>query len=74
MLVFEVTAHLNLNVSSCLFVAVVLINLIPNLTVLFFLVSLCKALVFSLQDPVKELLYIPTSEDIKYKAKAWYDR
>jgi hypothetical protein len=27
---------------SCLFVAVVLINLLPNLTVLFFLVSLCK--------------------------------
>eukprot|EP00981_Chlorochromonas_danica_P015689 scaffold14361_cov193-Ochromonas_danica.AAC.24 len=30
-------------------------------------------MIFSLHDPVKELLYIPTSESIKFKAKAWID-
>eukprot|EP00597_Dinobryon_sp_UTEXLB2267_P000499 CAMPEP_0170059058 /NCGR_PEP_ID=MMETSP0019_2-20121128/1465_1 /TAXON_ID=98059 /ORGANISM="Dinobryon sp., Strain UTEXLB2267" /LENGTH=265 /DNA_ID=CAMNT_0010264187 /DNA_START=837 /DNA_END=1634 /DNA_ORIENTATION=+ len=56
-----------------LFVAVVVTNLAPRLWVFFFLVSLLKGLIFSLQDPAKELLYIPTSEAIKYKAKAWID-
>ena len=56
-----------------LFFSVVLSNLYPSLPVLFFVVSICKALTFSLQDPAKELLYIPTSEAIKYKAKAWID-
>jgi hypothetical protein len=41
--------------------------------VLFMMVSLLKALVYSLNDPVVELLYMPTSETIKYKAKAWID-
>jgi len=56
-----------------LFVAVVAINLVPTLWVLFVLVSLIKALIFSLNDPVKELLYNPTSDAIKFKAKAWID-
>lgn len=56
-----------------LFLAVLLTNLVPSLSVLFFSVSLIKALVFSLHDPVKELLYIPTSQPIKFKAKAWID-
>ncbi len=56
-----------------LFVAVVIINLVPSLWVLFVFVSVIKALIFSLHDPVKELLYIPTSDAIKFKAKAWVD-
>ena len=58
---------------TVLFAAVVATNLMPNLTVLFISVSIIKALVFSLHDPVKELLYIPTSLPIKFKAKAWID-
>jgi AAA family ATP:ADP antiporter len=58
---------------SALFVAVVLTNLVPSFWVLFTLVSIVKALIFSLNEPVKELLYIPTSEPIKFKAKAWID-
>eukprot|EP01041_Mallomonas_annulata_P011656 gene11656-24414_t len=69
-----------LGVSSCLlifpallFLAVILTNFVPSLWVIFFLVSVLKALTYSLVDPVKELLYMPTSEAIKFKAKAWID-
>ena len=58
---------------SLLLTAVVLANLVPSLWVLFFIVSILKASAYSLNDPVKELLYQPTSVPIKYKAKAWID-
>lgn len=56
-----------------LFGAVVLTNLVPSFWLLFVLVSVLKACDYSLYDPVVELLYIPTSEPIKFKAKAWID-
>lgn len=56
-----------------LLVAVIATHLAPSMWVLFFFVSLLKGMIFSLHDPVKELLYIPTSESIKFKAKAWID-
>ena len=58
---------------AVLFLAVVITNLVPSLWVLFTMVSIIKALSFSLNEPVKELLYIPTSQPIKFKAKAWID-
>lgn len=58
---------------AVLFVAVVISHLFSSLNVLFVVVSVLKALIFSLNEPVKELLYIPTSQPIKYKAKAWID-
>lgn len=76
---FSFLVH-KLGVQKCLmifptvmFLAVVITNLVPQLWVLFLFVSVIKAMIFSLHDPVKELLYIPTSEPIKYKAKAWID-
>jgi hypothetical protein len=54
-------------------VAVIVTNLVPSLWALFLMVSVLKALVYSLNDPVVELLYMPTSEPIKFKAKAWID-
>jgi hypothetical protein len=56
-----------------MFIAVVITNLVPSLWALFVMVSVLKALVYSLNDPVVELLYMPTSEPIKFKAKAWID-
>jgi ATP/ADP translocase len=44
-----------------------------NLTVLFFSLSLLKALTYSVHDPSKEMLYIPTSNAIKFRAKFWID-
>ena len=58
---------------SILVAAVVMTNLVSSLNFLFITVSLLKALIFSFNEPVKELLYINTSESIKYKAKAWID-
>jgi AAA family ATP:ADP antiporter len=56
-----------------MFSAVVLTNLVPSFWLLFAMVSVLKACDYSLYDPVIELLYIPTSEPIKFKAKAWID-
>lgn len=44
-----------------------------NLAVLFFSISLLKAMTYSIHDPAKEILYIPTSNAIKFKAKFWID-
>lgn len=44
-----------------------------NLTVLFVSLSLLKAMTYSVHDPSKELLYIPTSNAIKFRAKFWID-
>jgi len=58
---------------TVLFIAVIVTNLVPSMWVLFVMVSTMKAMIFSLHDPVHELLYIPTSEAIKFKVKAWID-
>lgn len=57
----------------CLFISVIVINLTSSFYIIFTLVSLLKAMTYSLDEPVKELLYIPTTDDIKFKAKAWID-
>lgn len=44
-----------------------------NLPVLFVSMSLLKALTYSVNDPAKEILYIPTSNSVKFKAKFWID-
>ena len=44
-----------------------------NLPVLFVSVSLLKAMTYSVNDPAKEILYIPTSDAIKFRAKFWID-
>ena len=46
---------------------------IPSLWTLFVMTALLKALVYSLNEPALEMLYLPTSTDIKFKAKAWID-
>ena len=44
-----------------------------NLTVLFFSMSLLKAMTYSIHDPAKEILYMPTANAIKFKSKFWID-
>lgn len=44
-----------------------------NLLVLFISMSLLKAMTYSMHDPAKELLYMPTSNSIKFRAKFWID-
>jgi len=45
----------------------------PNLYAVTVFLVLLKGLHYAFNQPVRETLYIPTSTDIKYKAKAWID-
>ena len=44
-----------------------------NIWLLFISMALLKAMTYSLNDPAKEILYMPTSPTIKVKAKFWID-
>lgn len=41
--------------------------------IFFFATMAGKALSYALNNPCKEILYIPTSKDVKFKAKSWTD-
>lgn len=45
----------------------------PHLYMIVAFMLLIKSLHFALNQPIKETLYIPTSQDTKYKSKAWID-
>lgn len=45
----------------------------PTLQTIFYVMLIAKALGYALNQPAKEVLYIPTSKNIKYKSKAWID-
>lgn len=45
----------------------------PSMWTLFVTTALLKALTYALNEPALEMLYVPTSTDIKFKAKAWID-
>jgi len=60
--------------SLLVFVSILTYMALPmNLPVLFVSVSLLKAMTYSINDPAKEILYIPTSDAIKFRAKFWID-
>jgi len=44
-----------------------------NLAVLFVSMTILKAMTYSIHDPSKELLYLPTSLAIKFRSKFWID-
>lgn len=52
---------------------VVVTRLMPVLPVVFVSMIILKCLNYSLNNPSKEILYIPTSRDAKFKAKGWID-
>ncbi len=54
-------------------VCVLIMGFYPFLQVAFVTMGVQKAFNYSLNQPVKEQLYIPTTKDSKYKAKAWID-
>ena len=45
----------------------------PSLWFLFASVVTIKALSYVLNNPCKEMMYIPTSKDVKFKTKSWID-
>ena len=44
-----------------------------NLPFLFVSLSVCKALTYSVHDPSEEVLYMPTSDAVKFRSKFWID-
>ena len=48
-------------------------SLNAGLWVLFAAVFAIKGLSYALNNPCKEIMYIPTSKDVKYKVKGWID-
>lgn len=47
--------------------------LAPSLWALFGAMVAIKGLSYALNNPCKEIMYIPTSKDVKFKAKGWID-
>ncbi|KAL7528403.1 hypothetical protein ACHAXR_002430 [Thalassiosira sp. AJA248-18] len=58
--------------SICLIV-IVTVRLYPTLNVVFAAMMILKANSYALNNPTKEMLYQPTSSNVKYKAKSWID-
>lgn len=56
-------------------VALVVVTTWMNPTLWFFFGAMVaiKGLSYALNNPCKEIMYIPTSKDVKYKAKGWID-
>jgi AAA family ATP:ADP antiporter len=45
----------------------------PTLHTIFIIMVVFRALHYGFNAPVREILYIPTTKDIKFKSKAWID-
>ncbi len=45
----------------------------PSLNTIFYVMLIAKAVNLAFNQPAKEVLYIPTSKNIKYKSKVWID-
>lgn len=58
-------------VSIALVLGYVLFN--PSLYSIFVAMIMIKGLSYALNNPAKEMLYIPTSKDVKFKTKSWID-
>lgn len=72
--------HYGLSITIRIFPTVLLLVTIfafvlfpQNLYFLFVSLSICKALTYSVHDPAEEVLYMPTSDDAKFRAKFWID-
>lgn len=58
--------------SICL-VVIITVRIYPTLNVVFAAMMILKACSYALNNPTKEMLYQPTSSNVKYKAKSWID-
>jgi AAA family ATP:ADP antiporter len=45
----------------------------PNLNVIFVGLVISRALNYGFNNPIREVLYIPTVKDVQFKSKAWID-
>lgn len=49
------------------------VRIFPVLSIVLTSMVILKGLAYTLNNPAKEILYIPTSRDVKFKAKGWID-
>lgn len=56
-----------------LIIPIMALKVSPTLTVAFWIMVCTKALNYAFHQPNKEQLYIPTTRETRYKAKAWID-
>ena len=47
--------------------------MVPVLSIVFFAQVCLKGLSYAINNPSKEMLYIPTGPDVKFKVKSWID-
>merc|ERR1711957_732876 len=52
---------------------IIVVRMVPTLWVVFGAMMLLKGFSYALNNPTKEILYQPTSNAVKYKAKSWID-
>lgn len=57
---------------SC-FILLIITFFMPTASVFFFVLVALRSLNYSVNHPTREALYIPTTKDIKFKAKTWTD-
>ncbi|MFA5074753.1 MAG: Npt1/Npt2 family nucleotide transporter [Candidatus Babeliales bacterium] len=69
-----------IGVRKCLFImpiSIIVLMLMlltyPNITTIFIIMVVLRALNYGFNAPVKEILYIPTTKDVKFKSKAWIE-
>ena len=58
---------------AMLIVAVYVVYTAPSIWVLFSVMVSIKGLSYALNNPSKEMLYMATTDSIKFKAKSWID-
>jgi len=49
------------------------VRIFPVLPIVFTSMIILKGLSYALNNPAKEILYIPTTRDVKFKTKGWID-
>lgn len=54
-------------------ISLFLILLYPNIMAIFWAQVMLKGVSYALNNPAKEILYLPTNPDIKFKVKSWCD-
>lgn len=57
----------------CLIICVLLAKLFPTLMIVSGAVAFMQGLHYALNKPCREILYIPTTKEVKYKSKAWIE-
>jgi AAA family ATP:ADP antiporter len=62
-------------ISVPIFIAGLVLGLLffPSLATVFIVMVFLRAIQYGFNHPVREMLYIPTVKDIKFKSKAWID-